>query len=110
MTYTLRAGDLDRRIDLASYSLVPDPEGWNVIPTWTTYAANVPARVIRSNGSEYLSMNQVVAEARAVFVIRWRPNVKPTDRITFEGQPWDVQDVRELGRRVGLEIHCRNIT
>lgn len=110
MTYVLSAGLLDRRVDIQRRDLVPHPDTNELIESYVSYATGVPCRVVRSPGSEFLSMNQVVSEQRAVFTIRWRAGVIATDRVVYEGKSWDIVDIRELGRRVGLEIHARLVT
>lgn len=109
MTYTLRAGDLDRRVNLLREVRTPHPDTGELIASFTPYANAVPARVVRSPGREFLAGAQVVSERRAVFVIRWRSDVVVTDRVEFEGVQWNVVDVRELGRRVGLEVQAEFI-
>lgn len=109
MTYTLRAGELDRRVSLFRRELTAHPDTGELIPSSVVYATAVPARVVSAPGSEYLSMNQVVSEVRKVFVIRWRSGVVVTDRVLFEGVEHDIQDIRELGRRTGLELHTRAV-
>lgn len=98
----MRIGSMDRQIELQRATVERVPPYNELIETWST-VATLWAEVRRTPGREFLAMSQTVAERRATFVIRFR-EVLPTDRILFEGDLWDVQDARELGRREYLEI------
>jgi hypothetical protein len=62
---------------------------------------------------ERVQAAQLVASFDTRFVVRWRPDVLPlgtvpgTRRIQYEGQSYDVQSVRELGRHEALEVEAR---
>ncbi len=96
-------GALDRRLVIERATTEPDPRFNGPVETWAPIAT-VWTRVQRTPGREYLAGEQRTAESRAVFVVRYR-DVVVTDRLIFEGDRWDIADVREVGRREWLEIH-----
>jgi SPP1 family predicted phage head-tail adaptor len=106
----MRAGDLDREIQLQTYAQIgSDPEYNTPIVDWTTFAGEW-AKATETPGREYLSgASQEVAERKVVFTIRWRSDVGVTDRVIWEGEEFDIENLREVGRREGLELHCRAI-
>lgn len=98
----MRAGKLDRRVVIQRATSVANglnepQEMWGDLAT--VWAEKKPTR-----GQERLDAQQVAGAASATFVIRWRSDLKVTDRLLFEGRPWNIKDIREVGRRVGLEI------
>lgn len=102
----IRAGDLDRRISVQRATFTIDPEYGEEVPTWETIAT-VSAAVKQISGREFLAGNAEVNEQRAVFFIRWMPGVTVLDRVVYLGAPFDIDDVREVGRHEGLELHAR---
>jgi SPP1 family predicted phage head-tail adaptor len=55
-------------------------------------------------GMERFAAQQVMAQVDTKFVIRYRSDVTPINRLVFEGRNYDIVSVLELGRRESLEI------
>ncbi len=96
------AGKLDRRITIQrkteTRNTLNEPvEDWNDLAT-------VWAQKLGQTGQEFFANDQVLSEYRVIFRIRWRRDLKDTDRVMFEGRAHDIHSIRELGRRVGLEL------
>lgn len=96
------AGKLDRRITIqrktVSHDALNEPvEVWNGLAT-------VWAQRLGQTGQEFFANDQVLSEYKVIFRIRWRRDLKDTDRVMFEGRAHDIHSIRELGRRVGLEL------
>ena len=102
----IRAGDLDRRIELQRATTTRDPIYNEPIPSWSTIAT-VWAAVRQTAGREFLAGSSEVGEQRAVFVVRWLAGITARDRVVYAGRIYDLDDVREIGRREGLELHGR---
>lgn len=108
----MRAGDIDRRIMIQRVTIETSPSG-ETIETWNTIAT-VWAKVEQQSGREFFATAQEVSERKAVFRIRWMPDLTVLDRVVYppaEGEPptasvYDVAEVRELGRREGIELHA----
>jgi len=99
----MRAGDLDRRITIQSYSYERDDFGGE-IPIWTDAAA-VWAQVAQEGGREFLGAETIRSERKVVFRLRWLPGITVTHRVLYDGREHNILEVRELGRREGLELH-----
>lgn len=98
----MRAGDLDRTIELQSVSTVQNSFG-EPVETWATFAT-VAAKVSPQRGDERFTAQQIVGKAVVTFKLRYRTDVTVLNRIRYVGRDYDIHDVRELGRREGLEI------
>ena len=98
----MRAGGLDRMVTIQRRTLVDD--GYGTIETWSDLAS-VFAQVRQQGGREYLGAAQVQSERRVVFTMRWFPGLSVVDRVEHEGEPHNIVEVREIGRREGVELH-----
>lgn len=104
----MRSGELDRSIVIQANTPTQDGYGspvdvWAKIHTADTIAAGV--RPVR--GGVRYGTQQFVGEQISTFKIRWRDDVTTVNRIVYNGRNWDVLDVREVGRREGLEIDAK---
>lgn len=101
----MEAGKLDRRISIERASTYQDDTGQEV-PRWLP-AASVYASWRRASARETLAAAEVSAAVTDVFEIRWSnlvAEVNPKDRIIFEERTYDVIEVTQIGRRIGLRI------
>ncbi|WP_062225661.1 phage head closure protein [Aureimonas frigidaquae] len=99
----MRAGDLDRQIVIEREQITGDDGYGNEIRGWAP-VATVWANVKQESGREFFAQSAVQNERRVVFRIRWL-EVKTDDRVMYEGREHNIHDVRELGRREGIELH-----
>lgn len=99
----MRAGDMDRRILIQSYSYETDEYG-GTIDTWTD-VAEVWANVTQQSGREFFGAGTIQSERKVVFRLRWLDGITVLHRIVYDGRDHDIQEVRELGRKEGLELH-----
>jgi head-tail adaptor len=65
--------------------------------------------VLQQGGQEFLKEQAVTAERRVVFRIRWLAGVSALHRVVYEGRAHNITEVRELGRRGGLELHTTSV-
>jgi SPP1 family predicted phage head-tail adaptor len=98
----MRAGQLDRTIELQSVATAPNSFG-ELVETWTTFASPAAA-IVPTRGNERFTAQQLVGHAVTTFRIRYRTGLTVLNRIVYDGRQWDIHDVREIGRREGLEI------
>lgn len=103
----MRAGDLDRVISIERKMSETTAAG-DVIDHWDEILT-LRAKVTHEAGREFFQSGQTFSEARVLFLVRYHPNVRVTDRVVFEGQRYDVNNIREVGRRVGLELMTHRI-
>ena len=99
----MRAGDLDRRIVIEKRVITTSPFNEEII-TFEPLA-EVWAHVLQQGGREFLGAEAVTAERRVVFRIRWLAGVSALHRVVYEGRAHNITEVREIGRREGLELH-----
>lgn len=100
----MRAGKLDRNITIERVGTTVDDygtpsEGW-------TPVATVRAQRLQSSTEEFLRTFGSSEEAAVVFRIRHMDGLKTADRVTDRGQQFDIKEIKELGRREGLELRC----
>jgi SPP1 family predicted phage head-tail adaptor len=101
----LQAGRMDRRITIQRVTLTYDALN-NPVETWAALAT-VWASKLEYIGSEAVAAEEVGAQMTTTFRIRWSikvSTVNPKDRLSFEDRTWNIQNVKEIGRKEGLEI------
>jgi SPP1 family predicted phage head-tail adaptor len=99
------AGRLDRRITILRATVAAD-EFNEQVETWGTLAV-VWAQATPVMDAERQRAGETLASKAYRFTIRYSSDVAavdPRDRVTFDGRTYDVQGVKEIGRREGLEI------
>lgn len=99
----MRAGDMDRRITIQRYEVVGDDGYGNQITEWNDLAT-VWAEVKQESGREFFAAAAIQSERKVVFKLRWL-DVTVVDRVSYDGRLHDIHEVRELGRKEGLELH-----
>lgn len=101
----MRAGKMDRRVTLLKWqetrrdALNAPIEDW--VSVATVWAQQRPER-----GAERFTAAQIAGAKVMTFHIRFRSDISIKDRLSHEGQIFEISDVRELGRRVVSEIDC----
>lgn len=104
----MKAGQLDRLVELKHRTLTRNASGENVASYATYDTVWGGKRDLR--GREFYAAQQVNAELNATWTIRWRSDVAVTDRLVDpDGVIFDVIHVAELGRRKGLDLVCRAV-
>jgi len=101
----VRAGKLDRRITIESATETQDTFG-EFVPVWSTFAtewAEFEPQVQRETADEAF-----VAEARAVFRVRYRSDITTKMRIVHDdGLTYAIEGIAQIGRREGLALSAR---
>src|SRR5262245_20493120 len=101
----MRGGKLDRRITLQQATVTYDSLN-NPIQTWGDLATVWASRQDMSD-TERVAASEVGADMTTRFQIRWSNLVSvlnPKDRLTFDGNSYEIVNVKEIGRREGIEI------
>lgn len=116
----MRAGRLDRRIDIQRKTVTQDNAGQEV-ETWAALVSRRAASVGPLRGEERFSSEQFIAKEQVEFRVRYSQSIadlNPLDRVIYpalEGSPpldpsnsqiYDVMAVHEIGRREGLIIRA----
>lgn len=100
----MRAGKLDKIISIERSGVTVDDygtptEGWNPVAT-------VRAQVIQSTTEEFMRAFGSSSETAIVFRIRHISGIVLGDRVTHDGRVFDLKEIKELGRREGLDLRC----
>lgn len=106
----MRAGNLDRRVQLQHRTLTRNGSGEQVA-SFATYAT-VWAGKRDLRGREYFAAHQVNPELQATWTIRWRADVLATDRLVDDrGVTFEIAaPPAEIGRRQGLDLMCKALS
>ena len=103
----MRAGKLDRRITIESFSNAVDPHG-TPVETWSKFAC-VRAELIEARTEEYQRAYGEGGNVAVIFRIRWLDDVTTGHRVVYEGRNLNIRDIKEIGRRRGLELRCEQV-
>lgn len=100
----MKAGKLDRIIVIQRVTTTVDEygtpqEGWSTVAT-------IRAQRVKLTTEEFLRAFGSTSDAVAVFRIRHMDGLTLADRITCEGETFDLKSVEPIGRREGLELRC----
>lgn len=101
----MQAGRRDRRVTLQRATTVQSALGTE-IPSWATLATLWASREAIS-GVERYRAEQVGATVTARFQVRWNAitsGLRRADRLICEGVTYEITGLKEIGRRVGVEI------
>lgn len=99
----MRAGKLDRTITIQRSTDTPDEFGTPAF-TWTNLAT-LRAQVVQSSTEEFIE-NGAEEKTVVIFRTRFLPGVTAADRIHYLGSDFNIKELKEIGRREGLEIRC----
>ncbi|WP_353641964.1 phage head closure protein [Mesorhizobium sp. WSM2239] len=100
----MRAGKLDRIITIERATTTVDDygtpaEGWAILAT-------IRAQLIQGTAEEFIRSFGTATESAVIFRIRYLDGITLADRVTHAGRTFDLKEVKELGRREGLELRC----
>lgn len=98
----MRPSEMDRRVTVQRVTYVDD--GFGTVEEYADLF-DCWAEVRQSGGREYLAAAHVTSEKRVVFFLRWFPGLLVTDRVIYRSTPHNIEEVREIGRRDGVELH-----
>jgi SPP1 family predicted phage head-tail adaptor len=100
----MRAGKLDKVITFQRFTSTVDDFG-TPVETWADIA-DLRAQVVQSSTEEFIRAG---AESDTVIIFRTRflDGVTTADRIKYAHEAYfNIKELKEIGRRQGLEIRC----
>lgn len=100
----MKAGKLDRRITLERLAEVVSASG-AVSEGWTPIAT-VRAELVRQSADEYLAGPGEAENKTVIFRIRWMAGLTLADRVSYQRETYDLEQIVEIGRRRGLELRA----
>jgi SPP1 family predicted phage head-tail adaptor len=98
----MNVGKMDSRITIQTLVESADAIGY-LAQSWTDLAT-VWADVTPVSGTEVVRSERKVASRSARFYIRYRSDITPKHRISYDGEFYEIRYLREVGRSEGLEI------
>ncbi|MCA0257139.1 MAG: phage head closure protein [Proteobacteria bacterium] len=100
----MRAGRLDRVITIQQYTETVNDLG---TPSFAWASLTVMrAQIIQTNTEEFIRAFGASDETVIIFRTRFHDGVALADRVVFDGDIFNIKDIKEVGRRRGLEIRC----
>jgi SPP1 family predicted phage head-tail adaptor len=100
----MRAGKLDKIIVIQRVTTTVDEYG-TPAEGWAT-VATVRAQRVKLNTDEFLRAFGTTSEAMAVFRVRHIDGLTLADRVTCDGETFDLKGIEPIGRRAGIELRC----
>ncbi|MBM3089257.1 phage head closure protein [Ensifer sp. T173] len=100
----MRAGKLDRTITIERQTETIAPSG-SVSNGWTP-VATIRAEVVQQSANEFLSGFGEAENSTIIFRLRYVPGITTADRVTYNGTAYDLEEIKEIGRRRGLELRA----
>lgn len=100
----MRAGKLDRSITIQSFSNTVDSYG-TPVETWTTLAT-LRAQIVQASTEEFIRAGGASPETVVIFRTRFIDGVTTSHRVVSAGRNLNIKEVKEIGRREGLELRC----
>lgn len=105
----MRAGSLDREISIDAWTAGEPEEYGNVQEAWTPFAA-VRAQLVQASTDEFLAGYGESDKTVTIFRIRWLDGLTTAHRVTYSGQQLNIKEIKEIGRRKGLELRCEVVS
>ena len=104
----MSAGGMDQRITLQRKVLAPDGAGGGAA-TWQDFARDASpwAEVKAKAGRESMVEGRIAASFTVLFIVYNRSDVTETDRILWNGEPYNIRGIRrETSRALRLVIEA----
>jgi len=101
----ISAGKLDRRLQIRRYATIDD--GLQMVEAWADHGAPIWASRKDVSDGERAVAGWLEATSVARFIVRsssFTRGLTPKDRLKTEDRDYDIQGIKELGRRDWLEI------
>lgn len=105
----MRAGKMDRTITIQLPIEGEPDEAGQVIPTWQTLAT-VRAQIMQASTEEFLRAYGTTDNYAVIFRLRYLSGVTVRHRVQHDGMNLNIREVKEIGRRKGLELRCEALS
>jgi head-tail adaptor len=103
----MRAGNLDRVIQIERRFSALDQYGTS-IDVWISFAT-MRAQKLENAVSDREGARGDTTDNVITFRMRWIDGVSLEHRVTYQDQPFKIMTIKEIGRRVGLDITCERV-
>jgi SPP1 family predicted phage head-tail adaptor len=103
----MRSGSMDRTIRIERASATVADDG-TAMTSWAP-VATIRAHLLQSSTEEFLRSYGETDAMAVIFRIRWRPGITTDQRVLFEGVALNIRELKEIGRRRGIELRCEEV-
>lgn len=103
----MRAGKLDRSITIQKFTSTVNDYG-SPVESWTD-VATLRAQVLQSSTEEFLRGYGEAETTAIILRIRWRDGIIPDNRVVYDGRNLNIREIKEIGRRKGLDLRCEEV-
>ena len=103
----MRAGNLDRLINIQSFSNTVDEYG-TPVEAWTDFAT-VRAQLVQASTDEFLAGYGQSDNTVMIFRTRWIDGLTTEHRVVHSGKNLNIREIKEIGRHHGLELRCEEV-
>jgi len=109
MQKSIQAGNLDRTLLIQQRAKTVDQQSNEDTFTFSVLATVKGQKIEKEGGSEKFEINQLIAESKTQFIIRYRSDIRPDMIIECEGVNYDIVAANEFGatRRQWLAIDVK---
>lgn len=101
----MRAGNLDRVIEIETNTPVIDPGSGEHVPAWSPLAT-MRAQIVEQSTEEFFKAGGILSDDTVVFRTRYVVGVTTMSRILYAGRYYNIGQIKEIGRRQGLELRA----
>lgn len=106
MSFT--AQELNTKIGLERFESYRDDDGV-LHEEWVPYAEAF-AKIEPLIGREFFAAAAVQAENNVKVTLRYRDDIKPSDRVVIGGEPWDIQSAQNIRfKNRELLLYCKRV-
>lgn len=98
----MRAGKLDRSINIERETETVTPSG-SVRKEWQAIAT-MRAEIVQQSAAEFLTGYGEAENGTIIFRVRYYPGITTADRVSYDGAAYNLKEIKEIGRRRGLEL------
>jgi SPP1 family predicted phage head-tail adaptor len=103
----MRAANLDRVIRIERRTTALDLYG-TPIDTWAL-VATMRAQKLENVVSDREGARGDTTDNMITFRMRWLDGVTLDNRVSYQDQPFKIMIIKEIGRRVGLDVTCERV-
>lgn len=100
----MRAGKLDQIITVQRFTNTVDDLG-TPIETWTDLVT-VRAQIIQQSTEEFIRGYGASDDTIVIFRTRWIDDITTADCVVFDGDNFNIKELKPIGRRKGLDIRA----
>jgi SPP1 family predicted phage head-tail adaptor len=103
----MQAGKLDRVIEIQRPTTGLDLYG-TPTQTWAK-VATMRAQLLQFSTDNREGQRGSTTDTTITFRMRWLDGVTLENRVVYDGSAFTIRQIKEIGRRVGLDLTCERV-